>query len=358
VHPGTDRVTSVPTWGLLNIDRHAAAVLGSRVERAIQRAGQESTNMQLRNIFVTITATLVAIAIAAPAGAQIKCKAKQDKKTGAIAYSFVNKAGGTVLYSLGDYDFNDVTLWHSFANEDTCQAGGKGRNCVVSNDAAEAVIAPPSCKIYMADLTSGDKCELYIKGCQVAQRPLPVMGYYATENNSSTAAVWDAETGIGWHISSDNQPRSLDDHKTYLADVINGGKSDGTDFACLTDGCNLELPKLSQLEKLGTDCAAVAERSGVIWGYTGAQADICTALWPDPSQGEPTNCAWSSTVDASDPAGNAYAVCLVESGTARSSSLVVIVGVTHVPRSTSLTSASLIRGAAFLPWHRGYFGAE
>ena len=269
--------------------------------------------MKLRNIFVAVTVTLMAIAIAAPADAQIKCKAKQDKKTGAIEYSFVNKAGGTVVYSYSDLDPSPgrphIRNWGSFANESACQAGGKGRNCVVSNDPAEAAIAPAGCKIYMADLASGDKCELYIKGCQVAERPLPTTGYYAIENNSGTKAAWDAETGIAWHVSPDNQPRSLDDHKTYLADVLNGGKSDGTDFACLTDGCNLELPTLAQLAKLATDCASVAEQSGEIWGYTGAQADLCTALWPDPGAG--TNCVFSSTVPLPD-LGRSSGICLNE----------------------------------------------
>ena len=281
--------------------------------------------MELKNIFVAVTVTLMAIAIAAPADAQIKCKAKQDKKTGAIEYSFVNKAGGTVVYSYSDLDPSPgrphIRNWGSFANESACQAGGKGRNCVVSNDPAEAAIAPAGCKIYMADLASGDKCELYIKGCQVAERPLPTTGYYAIENNSGTKAAWDAETGIAWHVSPDNQPRSLDDHKTYLADVLNGGKSDGVDYACHTDGCDVKLPTLAQLEKLGQDCAsaAITTTGQTIpgtpsWTYTGAQADLCTALWPDPDQAEPGNCAWTSTLDASQPNTHAYAVCLQQSG--------------------------------------------
>jgi hypothetical protein len=314
--------------------------------------------MKLRDIFVVITATFVAIAIAAPAGAQLKCKAKQNKKTGAIAYSFVNKAGGTVVYALGDYDFNDVTLWHSFANEDTCQVGGKGRNCLVSNDAAEAAIAPSNCKIYMADLTSGDKCEHYIKGCQVAQRPPPTTGYFPLidiDSETDPASIWDADTGIAWYISPDNQPRSLDDHKTYLADVLNGGKSDGVDYACLSDGCDLALPTLAQLEKLGQDCASVAvSENGVPWAYPGPQEDLCTALWPDPSLGEPANCAWSLTaVTASDPDGQSYAVCLVDSGGARSSFLVAVILRTE-SSFTPLRGVSVFsRGLAFLQWRRG-----
>jgi hypothetical protein len=297
--------------------------------------------MKLRNIFVAVTVTLVAIAIAAPADAQIKCKAKQDKKTGAIGYSFVNKAAGTVVYSYSDLDPSPGTPhninWGSFANENTCQSGGKGRNCVVSNDAAEAAIAPSSCKIYMADLTSGDKCELYIKGCQVAQRPPPTTGWFGFDlgpvGSSNSPAAWDAETGIAWYISPDNQARSLDNHKTYLSDVLNGGTSDGTDFACLTDGCDLELPTLAQLQKLGEDCAAVAVQDAGSggWTYFGqgdgtiirTQGIVCAALWPDPSLGEPANCAWSSTVDASDPA-QAYAVCVVEPANAKSSSLIAV----------------------------------
>jgi len=308
--------------------------------------------MQLRRIFVAVTVTLVAIVIAVPAGAQLKCKAKQNKKTGAIAYSFVNKAGGTVVYALGDYDFNDVTLWHSFANEDTCQAGGKGRNCVVSN--AAAAIAPSSCKIYMGDAASGDTCELYIKGCQPAQRPLPTTGWYELfgyhddpAGSPNPPAAWDAETGIAWYVSPDNQPRSLDDHKTYLADVLNGGKSDGVDYACQTAGCDLELPTLAQLEKLGQDCASVAvDVQGLPWAYPGPQEDLCTALWPDPSLGQPANCAWSSTAEDMWPAaGDAWAVCVVESGSARSNSIIVVDSKVLLPQGTHLTSVAKLNSS-------------
>ena len=314
--------------------------------------------MKLKNIFVAITVTLLAIAIAAPADAQLKCKAKQDKKTGAIGYSFVNKAGGTVVYSYSDLDPSPgrphYTNWGSFANENICQAGGRGRNCLVSNDAAEAAIAPASCKIYMADLTSGDKCELYIKGCQVAQRPPPTTGYYSITvgSGANDIALWDAETGIAWSISPDNPARSLDDHRTYLADVLNGGKSDGVDYACQTDGCDLKLATLAQLEKLATDCAAVAELSGgsgnVIWGYTGAQADVCTALWPDPSLGQSTNCAWSSTAaeNPAGPGGSGYAVCVVESAGAGSSSLIAVIIMAPVSETQGYPGAYCIDGSA------------
>jgi hypothetical protein len=291
--------------------------------------------MQLRGIFVTITTTLAAIAIAAPAGAQLKCKAKQNKKTGVIEYSFVNKAGGTVVFSYSDLESNlrrpHYTTWVSFANESICQANGRGKRCVVSNDAAEAAVAPAGCKIYMADLASGDKCELYISGCQPALRPPPTTGYHIPScpelecEVSDAGLVWDAETGIAWFKNQvpnvDNQAaRTLDGHKIYLADVVNGGKSDGTDFACLTDGCNLELPTLAQLQKLGDDCAAVAVQDAGTgdWTYatssSGPGPELCSALWPDPTLGEPANCAWSSTVDVAQPNTHAYGICLQPSG--------------------------------------------
>jgi len=310
--------------------------------------------MKLKDIFVAVTVTLMAIAIAAPADAQIKCKSKQDKKTGEIGYSFVNKAGGTVFFSFGDYDVVPGDFWGSFANENTCQAGGKGRNCVVSNDPAEAAIAPAGCKIYMADLASGDKCELYIKGCQPAQRPLPTTGWYSNLNDPPTF-LWDAETGISWYISPDNQARSLDDHKTYLADVLNGGKSDGTDFACQTDGCDLELPTLAQLKKLGADCAGIASlvidpMGDNIWTYSGGMhLDLCTALWPDPDLAEPGNCAWTSTLDASQPNTHAYAVCLQQSGSRTSRATMVeyalIVAMTaDLPAAAGVTGILSISG--------------
>jgi hypothetical protein len=312
--------------------------------------------MKLRNIFVAITVTLVAIAIAAPAGAQIKCKAKQDKKTGAIAYSFLSKAGGTVVYSYSLASAGDDTaLFGNFANEYTCQAGGKGRNCLVSNDPAEAAIAPANCKIYMADVASGDTCELYIKGCQVAQRPLPTTGYYAVNDGDSDPtllSLWDADTGITWFWKGGNPvARSLDDHKAYLSDVVNGGTSDGVDYACLTDGCDLKLPTLSQLQKLGEDCAAVAvlDPGTGDWTYSsGFTLDqphyleaLCTALWPDPSLGQPANCAWSRTILSAEEEAflYAHAVCVVESGCGESNSLCAIGLLVASPISTPLRAA-------------------
>jgi len=319
--------------------------------------------MKLRNIFVAVTVTLMAIAIAAPAGAQLKCKAKQDKKTGAIGYSFVNKAGGTVVYSYSDLDPSPgrphYTNWGSFANENICQAGGKGRNCLVSNDPAEAAIAPASCKIYMADLTSGDKCELYVKGCQPALRPPPTTGYYSITvgSGANDIALWDAETGIAWSISPDNQARSLDDHRTYLADVLNGGKSDGYVFGCLTEGCDLDLPTLAQLQKLGEDCAAVAVQaagSGMGWSYACpndrvrlCEVGVCEALWPSPDLGLPSNCAWSSTRDVSDPAGVGYAVCVV-SGFNNEGSEEVVVEITPANYAEAFPSLYVV----ILPYPR------
>jgi len=277
--------------------------------------------MKLRNIFVAVTVTLVAIAIAAPAGAQIKCKAKQNKKTGEIGYSFVNKAGGTVVYSYSDLDPSPgrphYTGWGSFANENTCQAGGKGRNCLVSNDPAEAAIAPSSCKIYMADLTSGDKCELYVKGCQPAVRPLPTSGYYCIENNHETTAVWDAATGRSWHISSDHQPRSLDDHHEHLQH-LNGTHVDpaDTDHTPLVPGGDLELPTLHQLKHLAQDCADLFDEIGGVAGTPNEDQEclhtLCLEVWPAPT--DPENCAWSRTYDATQPSTHAHAVCLVDTG--------------------------------------------
>ena len=64
----------------------------------------------------------------------------------------------------------------------------------------------------------------------------PKEGYHSIENNYNTPATRNAESGIAWYISPDNQARSLDDHETYLADVLNGGKSDGITFNCHVDG--------------------------------------------------------------------------------------------------------------------------
>ena len=141
----------------------------------------------------------------------------------------------------------------------------------------------------------------------------PTTGYHAFASDGESHRVWDAETGIAWHDSPDNQLRSLDDHNIYLTEVINGGKSNGTDFACLSDGCNLQLPTLHQLEKLAQDCISVAvfSQNDGLWSYTGAQASHCASVWPDPSLGQPGNCTWSRTINAADPT-QAYAICIVE----------------------------------------------
>ncbi len=286
-----------------------------------------STAMKLRNILVAVTVTLAAIALATPAQALLKCKAKPNRKTAAIAYSYVNTAGGTVVYSYSDLDPAAPAPgaavdeeWQSFANQDTCQAGGKGRNCVVSNDAALAAIAPTNCKIYMADLTSGDKCELYIKGCQVAQRPLPTTGYYAIKNNYGTPALWDAATGCAFHASPDNQPRTYAEAVEYLkqlngdtavpADNNNDGEidQDWVPEPSLTDSGNLQLPTATQLYKLAQACAAawVSEDDPLTGVTSGGYADssgTCASLWPDPSAGE-DNCVWTrTTIPATELAG-------------------------------------------------------
>jgi hypothetical protein len=266
-------------------------------------------------------------------------------------YSYSNPAGFTATD-----DF-----WRVFANQDICQAGGRGKRCVVSNDPAEAAIAPSSCKIYMGDVASGDTCELYIAGCQPAQRPLPTTGYCAISAGSGgdDIALWNADTGIAWYISPDNQARSLDDHKTYLADVLNGGKSDGVDYACLTDGCDLELPTLAQLQKLGEDCAAVAVQDAGTGGWIYSQITqdgyptptpgiVCDALWPDPT--DPDNCAWSRTVVAGESWDQyGYAVCVVESGGGGSSSLIAVVIITAVDQTSLLPSLSHASNFTYTP---------
>ena len=285
-----------------------------------------STAMKLRNILVAVTVTLAAIALATPAQAQMKCKAKQNRKTAVIAYSFVNTAGGTVVYSYSDLDpaapapGAGVDEWRSFANQDTCQAGTRGKNCVVSNDAAEAAIAPTNCKIYMADLTSGAKCELYIKGCQVAQRPLPTTGYYALKNNYDTPALWDADTGIAWHASPDNQPRTYAEAVEYLeqlngdtavpADADGDGEidQDWVPEPSLTDSGNLQLPTATQLYKLAQACAAawvasVDPLTGVTSGGYVDSSGTCASLWPDPPAAA-EHCVWTRTeVPATELAG-------------------------------------------------------
>jgi len=87
---------------------------------------------------------------------------------------------------------------------------------------------------------------------------------------------------------------------------------------------------------------------------------VCAALWPDPSLGAPTNCAWSTTVDASD-AAKAYAVCVgeVAGGRASNSRIAIWAFIAAMSKGTPLPAVGVtvpLRSLYFLgsgganPW--------
>ena len=264
-----------------------------------------------------VIASLLAVALASPAGAVEKCKAKVDKKTGAIGYYFKYGGEGSVGFAYSNLGppsthTEDQEVF-PFANEEACQQKGSGKACQVSSIPDVAAIAPTNCKAYLYDESDDTVCEVRVPRCQPALRPLPTSGYYCIENNHETTAVWDAATGHAWHISSDHQPRSLDDHHEHLLH-LNGDHVDpaDTEHTPLVHPGDLELPTLHQLKLLAGDCAALFNALGGVGGTPSSEQEclhtLCTELWPDPASTD--NCAWSATRDATQPETHGHAVCL------------------------------------------------
>ncbi len=260
-----------------------------------------------------------------------KCKAKVNKKTGVISYSF-KYTTGPVLFSYTDYGLpsthtGNEALFDFDGNSGSCQTNGKGKACRVSDNPDLAAIAPVGCKTYLYDAADDTTCETRVPYCQVATRPLRTSGYYAIENNHETTAVFDAANWVAWHISSDHQPRSLDDHHEHLKH-LNGEHVDpaDTEHTPLVDSGDLQPPTLHQLKKLAQDCADLFTDIG---GPDGDPSDsqrplhsLCTELWPDPTA--PDNCVWSATRDATQPETHAHSVCVtsgIQSPEARSAAV-------------------------------------
>ena len=296
----------VVQWGTGNIGR------SMRQEKA--HANVLRRRSPLMDRFVTLSAVIVsllAVSLAMPAGAVEKCKAKVDKKTGAIGYDFKYGGEGSVGVSYLNHGLPSTHTEDQevfpFANEESCQQRGRGKACQVSSIPDVAAIAPTNCKAYLYDESDDTVCEVRVPGCQPALRPLPTSGYFCIENNHETTAVWDAATGHAWHISSDHQPRSLDDHHAHLLH-LNGDHVDpeDTDHTPLVDGADLELPTLHPLKQLAGDCAALFDEVGGVGGTPSSAQEclhtLCTELWPDPAS--PDN--WRVVGDARcHPARNA-----------------------------------------------------
>ena len=113
---------------------------------------------------------------AASANAELGgCRAKKDKRLGLVAYSF-NGAEGPVTWSfenLGPPDgHSQANQPLEFSNATACgKKGGKGRNCVISNDVAQAGLTSSNCKTYLYDAVGNSSCEVLVPGCNAAQRP-------------------------------------------------------------------------------------------------------------------------------------------------------------------------------------------
>lgn len=181
---------------------------------------------------------------------------------------------------------------------------------------------------------------------------LPKEGYHSIENNYETPAARDAASGMAWHISPANTERSLKDQESHLAELNGlswspaGGTPIEPNARCLVDGCNLELPTLHQLAKLAHACSEISTRvidpMGDHYEYQGEPAAVCSALWPDPKQGQPGNCAWSRTSDSSAPETRAFAVCLEEQQSTKR--VIAIIAI------AAMTKDSAIRTAAVSPF--------
>jgi hypothetical protein len=253
---------------------------------------------------------LLMIAVAVPAQAQLRCKAKQNKKTGDIVYSFTSRGGGAVQWSYVDLGIpsshNEPDLPYDFANSDTCQAGGRGRNCVVSVDPDRVKTAPSTCTIFMYDALANTTCELYVPGCQRAERPAPASGVYPVRNEHGTVACWDARNDIEWHISPAHVPRSLDGQEAHLRE-LNGEAIDEQSICVTPTGANctllgkarkVRIPTLPALSLLAQECVEPQQ------GNSPCRNALCASLWNTTG-----DCVWSSSEEVSAN-GQAWAVCL------------------------------------------------
>jgi hypothetical protein len=277
---------------------------------------ETNKNSNTRTTLLVLIVSLFALSVAAPADAVEKCRAKMNKRTGEISYSF-KYITGPVQFAYADYGLpsthTDEDLY-SFSNEDSCQTSGKGKSCVVSDNADAAASAPPGCKTYLYDAADDTTCVTRVPYCQSAKRLLPTKGYYAVKNNQQTTAVWDAATGIQWNISPDHQERSLDEHYTHLAD-LNGTHVDpaDTDHVPLVDSGELKLPTLHQVKRLAQDCVDLFNEIGGIAGTPSSSQlalhTLCTEAWLDPISGVP-GYTWLRTKDATQPTTHALAFCL------------------------------------------------
>jgi len=104
-----------------------------------------------------------AMAVASPSHALTKCKAKINRKDGAILVS-ASEVSGTVLW--GNADGQET---NSFANETTCVTAGVAKSCQLGATSSPEQITPPElCRVYLAD--DAGKCSAYIPGCTPGAR--------------------------------------------------------------------------------------------------------------------------------------------------------------------------------------------
>lgn len=243
--------------------------------------------------------TLVLIGIAFPAEAALRCKARVDKRTGVIGYYFSSSTQGNVQWSynnLGpprEHDESDSP--HDFANSERCQASGKGKACVISDDPDLAGTLPSNCKIYLYSGADDSVCEVFIKDCQRAVRPHPADGFHAIENNLGSTACFDARHDREWHLSDQSDARGLVQTKAQL-EVLNGVVlSDGNARSLHASG-DLELPKLPELRELASACqgsVGIEDCFDPMGDHCDpCLASLCTEAWPAQD-----SCVWSASTD-------------------------------------------------------------
>lgn len=94
-----------------------------------------------------------------------KCKAKMNKKTGAITVK-ASDVSGTLLW--GWTAGMEVMEFH---DEGGCISGSTAKKCATGAPGTpDSITAPPLCTLYMKD--DAGSCEAFVRGCVPGSRPL------------------------------------------------------------------------------------------------------------------------------------------------------------------------------------------
>jgi hypothetical protein len=113
-----------------------------------------------------VCAAILVALVADSALAAERCKAKVDKKTGAIVISARN-VGANPRWDVSP----GIPGGIPFSNSDSCVAGTTVSDCALGAEGTLSSITPPAgCRIYISD-DGGTECSVMPKGCVPGVRP-------------------------------------------------------------------------------------------------------------------------------------------------------------------------------------------